>query len=198
MPRNEIDYSKTIIYKIVCNDLNITDCYVGSTTDFKTRKSAHKSNCNNEKCSSYNLKIYKMIRENGGWSNWSMLQIEKFVCSDSNEAHARERYWIEYLNSELNIRIPIRSKKENCDYYKLYKAKYYDEHKEDNKDHLKEYCIQNKEKIHIYGKQEIQCTSCNCMIKKWNLSRHNKTIKHIKNSKPNDELIKEEAKEETT
>ncbi len=43
MPRNEIDYSKTIIYKIVCNDLTITDCYVGSTTDFKTRKAAHKN-----------------------------------------------------------------------------------------------------------------------------------------------------------
>ena len=45
MPRKPIDYSKTISYKIVCNDLSITDCYVGHTTDFTKRKSHHKSDC---------------------------------------------------------------------------------------------------------------------------------------------------------
>ena len=49
MPKKEIDYSKTIIYKIVCNDLNIKDCYIGSTTSFTKRKNRHKSNCNNKK-----------------------------------------------------------------------------------------------------------------------------------------------------
>jgi len=34
MPKTEIDYSSTIIYKLVCNDLNITDNYVGHTTNF--------------------------------------------------------------------------------------------------------------------------------------------------------------------
>ena len=29
MPKNEIDYSNTIIYKITCNDSNVTDKYVG-------------------------------------------------------------------------------------------------------------------------------------------------------------------------
>ena len=38
MPRKETDYSKTVIYKIVCNDLTITDIYVGHTTDFVVRK----------------------------------------------------------------------------------------------------------------------------------------------------------------
>ena len=36
------------IYKIVCNDLSITDCYVGHTTDFVKRKCNHKIICNNE------------------------------------------------------------------------------------------------------------------------------------------------------
>ena len=43
MPRKEIDYSKTVIYKIVCNDLNVKDVYVGHTTDFTKRKATHKS-----------------------------------------------------------------------------------------------------------------------------------------------------------
>lgn len=34
MPRTAIDYLKTIIYKIVCNDLNVKDVYVGGTSNF--------------------------------------------------------------------------------------------------------------------------------------------------------------------
>ena len=33
MTRKEINYTNTIIYKIVCNDLTVTDVYVGCTTD---------------------------------------------------------------------------------------------------------------------------------------------------------------------
>ena len=88
MPKTIIDYSKTIIYKIVCNDLNITDLYVGHTTQFTKRKCGHKSKCNNLNSKSYNLIIYKTIRDNGGWENWSMIEIEKYNCNDSNEAIA--------------------------------------------------------------------------------------------------------------
>jgi len=35
MPRTPVDYSKTIIYKIVCKDLSIVDLYVGHTTDLE-------------------------------------------------------------------------------------------------------------------------------------------------------------------
>jgi hypothetical protein len=38
MPKQPINYENTIIYKIVCNNLNINDCYVGHTTDFTRRK----------------------------------------------------------------------------------------------------------------------------------------------------------------
>ena len=62
MPRKPINYQNTIIYKIVCNDLNIKDLYVGHTTDFRRRKGGHKS-----RSSSSDMKIYKAIRDNGGW-----------------------------------------------------------------------------------------------------------------------------------
>ena len=42
MPKKNIDYSKTIIYKIVCKDLAVKDVYVGSTTHFINRKYGHK------------------------------------------------------------------------------------------------------------------------------------------------------------
>jgi hypothetical protein len=34
MPKVDMDYLKTTIYKIVCNDVNVKELYVGSTTNF--------------------------------------------------------------------------------------------------------------------------------------------------------------------
>lgn len=95
MPKDIINYSSTIIYKIVCKDLNVKDIYVGHTTNFIRRKANHKYDCNNPNSKPYNFKIYLTIRENGGWSNWEMIEVEKYNCNDRNEAAARERYWYE-------------------------------------------------------------------------------------------------------
>jgi hypothetical protein len=155
MPRLPIDYSKTIIYKIVCNDLNITDIYVGSTTDFTRRKNEHKRCCTNEKSKSYNLKVYQTIRDNGGWDNFTMFEIEKYNCNNSNEAHARERHYYELLNAKLNIRYPNRSKKE---------------YMESNKEQLtvlkKQWTIANKEKV--LEQQKKYKTSNIELIKEYN------------------------------
>lgn len=102
MPRAPINYKNTIIYKIVCKDLNIKDIYVGSTTSFKDRKREHKSRCKNN----YPYKLYTIINDNGGWDNWDMIEIEKYECNDANEARARERYNYEELNAKLNSRCP--------------------------------------------------------------------------------------------
>ena len=160
MPRLPIDYSKTIIYKIVCNDLNICDVYVGSTTDFIRRKRQHKYNCNNEKSNSYNCKVYQTIRQNGGWDNFSMVEIEKYNCNDSNEAHARERHYFELLNAKLNMVIPSRT---NQEYYKDNKEKiieqkkeYYETNKEKINKATKEYYKANKLKIAEQKKEYIE------------------------------------------
>ncbi len=102
-----INYSKTIIYKIVCKDLNITEGYVGHTTNFIKRKNKHKNNCLKHFYEKHNCKIYQFIRENGNWENWDMIEIEKYPCNDANEARARERYWYEILNSKLNSVKPL-------------------------------------------------------------------------------------------
>ena len=49
MPRTPIDYSKTLIYKLVHKeDYDNENIYIGSTTDFVKRKNSHKSCCNSE------------------------------------------------------------------------------------------------------------------------------------------------------
>ena len=110
MPRNEINYQNTIIYKIVCNDLNVNDLYVGSTTEFTKRKYKHKFNCLNSKIDNCKFKVYDFIRDHGNWDNWSMIEVEKYPCNDGNEARSRERYWIETLKATLNERTPIKDK----------------------------------------------------------------------------------------
>ena len=68
MPRKAIDYSNCVIYKIQHIE-NEELLYVGHTTNFKQRKKAHKCACNCLANTNSNLKVYKMMRENGGWDN---------------------------------------------------------------------------------------------------------------------------------
>lgn len=124
MPRVSIDYSKTVIYRIVCKDPTIKDCYVGSTTDFKSRKKSHKSNCNNDKQKKhYNLNIYQFIRKNGGWNNFDMIEIEKYNAIDHLDQLKQERYWLEFYQATLNMVIPSRTDNE-------YNEIYWEKHKD--------------------------------------------------------------------
>jgi hypothetical protein len=149
MPRLPIDYAKTIIYKIVCNDLNITECYVGHTTDFVCRKQGHKNRCINENGKKYNLKLYRIIRDNGGWVNYSMIEIEKYPCNDVNEAKKKEREWFEIINSKLNTYSPQRRQNTLEEYKKQWA--------EDNRDriieHKKQNYESNKEELLLKQKQ---------------------------------------------
>ena len=161
MPKKVMDYSKTIIYKIVCNDLNIVECYVGHTTNFIQRKYKHKYSCNTEYSEKYNYKIYQFIRANGGWDNFNMIEIEKYSCQDINEASARERYWYEILNSNLNTQIPSRTKKEwyetNKEQIAEQRKEYYETNKQQIIERQKQYRQTNKEKIYEKQKQKFNC-----------------------------------------
>jgi hypothetical protein len=97
MPKNNTDYSNTIIYKISCNDTNITDVYVGHTTNFVQRQNSHRQCCENN-----NSKLYRVIRENGGWSNWSMNIINFYNCKDHYEARQKEQEYFISLKATLN------------------------------------------------------------------------------------------------
>ena len=101
MTKTKINHQNTEIYKIVCNDPEVKDLYVGSTTNFVQRKYQHKNSVNNTK---NNLKIYKIIRDNGGWKNWKMILVEKYPCSSKREAGAREE----------KIRIKLQAKMNMC------------------------------------------------------------------------------------
>ena len=178
MPRLQINYSKTIIYKIVCKDINIKECYVGQTTDFTERKSCHKCRCMNSNYKQHNLYVYQFIRENGNWDNWDMIEIEKYNAIDKLDASKKERYWIEQLQATLNKNIPTRTHEEySKEYYEKNKDKIkaYNELNIDTiKEYQKKYKELNKNKI----KEKITCC-CGSICRKDGIRSHERTNKHI-------------------
>ena len=104
------------IYKLVCTDIEIKECYVGSTENFRLRKSSHKTKCQNENSKGHNYSVYQFIRDNGGFQNWDMVQVEEFKFDNRRELNARERHWIETLQATLNKVVPNRTQKEYQQY----------------------------------------------------------------------------------
>ena len=197
MPRKPIDYSKTIIYKFVCKDLDVKDLYVGHSTNWIKRKNTHKNACINSNCKSYNCKVYKIMRENGGWDNWEMIEIEKYPCNDEREACSRERYWYEQLSAELNTYRPLLTEEEIKEYKKIKNEEWNEKNKERRKEYdriresteyRKEYKKEyrnkpeNKKKAKEhnkqYNKEKISCI-CGSICGKGDIRRHERSQKHI-------------------
>jgi hypothetical protein len=148
------NYQNGTIYKICCKDSEIKDCYVGSTTDHNSRKSAHKSFCNN-KGKQYNYPVYRYIRDTGGWENWEFVLLQDYPCRNKKQLNIRERFWFEKLNATLNSHYPQRNQKE-------YKKKYREK---------------NKKEISEKVKVKVECP-CGSIVSKGNLATHKKSQKH--------------------
>ncbi len=175
MPKLPIDYSNTIIYKLVHKeDYDNANIYIGSTSNFVKRKNAHKTVCCNEKSKVYNLKKYQYIRDNGGWDCFNMIEIEKFPCNDGNEARAREEYWRSHFNAQLNM---VRAYITDVE-RKEYKKECYEQNKDHHNKNTKEYYKQHKDKILEKLSQQITC-ECGCIITQGRLTRHRKSQKHL-------------------
>ena len=140
MPKVPTDYTKIVIYKLVHKeDYDNANIYIGSTSNFTKRKSQHKFSCLNEKDKKYNQKNYQSIRNNGGWDEWNMIEIEKYPCNDKREAETKEEYWRIHFNAVLNSKACISSNEDKKEKRKIYRAT--------NKEKIKEYRQDNKEKI---------------------------------------------------
>lgn len=155
---NKADYSTTIIYKIACNDPNITDKYVGHTTDIVRRRQQHKNNTCNKNSAYYNMKLYKFIREHGGWDNWKMEIIAHYSCNNLNEAKQKEQAHYTELKASLNSIEPLK-------------------HIETAKEYMKPLC-DDKMTARFY------CNYCDVTCSKPNdWQRHISTNKHIRAQK---------------
>jgi hypothetical protein len=153
MPKVEIDYTNTIFYKIYCKISSVTDVYIGHTTNFIQRKHAHKQSCLNNKSPCHTYKLYKVIRDHGGWDNWNMEIIAFHKCEDHYSARKQEQYYFEEYKATLNSIEPLPKPKKII--------------KHDKKEKINRFC----ETCNISFLTEKQQED------------HNKTTKHINRSK---------------
>lgn len=176
------DYQKNVIYKITCNDPNITDLYVGHSCDFHDRKIGHKSDCTNPTSNRYNYKVYQTIREYGGWENWSVEIIEEYPCENELEATLRERYWFDQLSATLNTCVPARTIQEwyldNIENIKKYN--------QDNADTIaenkKNWQLKNKAKVKEQQKKyrEEHADTIAERMKKWREDNRETLLEYFK------------------
>jgi len=136
------------IYKLIKKDaINDDMIYIGSTEDIKDRMRKHKCSCNNINDYRYNCKVYKYIRDNGGWDEWKYEIIDEVEVALRNDARIYEgEYIIKYdAINKLNDRVAGRTNKE-------YKKQNYQRYQQ-NKEQIKQYYQQNKEQIKQKNKE---------------------------------------------
>ena len=113
-------------YKLVCLTQDLDLCYVGSTCNWRSRKSSHKSCCNNPNSKKYNNKKYQMIRDNGGWDNFKMIQIGFREQLTLRQAEGIEEEYRVELRANMNS-IKCSS---GCETRQEYFANYHQENRE--------------------------------------------------------------------
>jgi len=140
------DYSKSKIYKIVCNITGLI--YIGSTSQPLCRRiQDHKYDYKdylNKKSYSSCLTSFKILENN----NYNIILVEDFPCERKEQLLARERFWIENTKC-VNKMVPTRTKKEWREDHKEEIKQY----RENNKEKIKQYLEEHKEKIKEYQKE---------------------------------------------
>jgi hypothetical protein len=172
MPRLNVDYSKTVIYKIQHND-DETLLYVGSTTNFNNRKSQHKNSCKNERDKQHHLKVYKMIRENGGWDCFSMTKIEDYPCENGRDAEAREDQLMRELKANMNSVRAFLTPEEKLELHQRCQLNW--------RERNREYEVQRVMRWREETDTRVYCEACDIDFFHRHLNAHRQTDRHNNN-----------------
>ena len=167
MPRKTID--DYIFYKIVDVNANLDLCYVGSSVNMKRRKEKHKSACKCPNDPHHNLKVYKTIRENGGWDEFRVVEIGFREQITLRQSHFIEDEYRVLLKAQLNSQrchtTPEQRKEDKKNYYK------------ENKEEICEYSRKYNEE-HKEIRNEKHICPCGGKFTYINKTQHEKTQKH--------------------
>ena len=169
-----------VVYKLKCKDDKIKEFYIGSSCGFNTRVVKHKNVCNNLNSPKYNYKVYRFIREHGGFENW-YFEILLEVQVESQE-YLRANYEAKFqqdLKPELNTKQEGRTLKEYYEDHKEQSKQYYQDHKEEILKKNKQYREDHKEEILIQQKEKFDC-ECGGKYTKRHKQTHFNTKKHVK------------------
>ena len=196
MPRAQ-QFERSTIYNIRHAETGVV-IYVGSSTNFATRKTKHKYNCNKIGLSAYHLPVYVHIRANGGFDAYEIVPVEYLVLTCKVELQIAEQTEMNkhqtLLNKYCAHRPPAQYYIDNKEHIKEIKAQYYidnikhekgvrAQYRLDNSEYVKEanaqYKALNADKIKLQRTEKITC-DCGCIISRAGISSHKKSKKHIR------------------
>ena len=191
------DFTNSVIYHIRHMESKEV-IYVGSTTNFSNRKTAHKYNCNHEEGKCFTIPIYCHIRDNGGFDCFEVIPIQSLKLENKTQLLIAEQEEIDKHQTLVNsckAYITIEQKRidnneRNKKYREEHKAelnektkKYRQEHKAEIKLYNKQYKEEHKAEINEKMKEKIECGYCSKRLTKRHICRHHRTCK----SKPIEE-----------
>ena len=174
------DFSKGMIYRIVCNITG--DVYIGSSSQTCAKRLSQHVSCYKRwvKDNTRYTSSYIILARN----DYKLILVESYPCKNSDELYAREQYWIDRthcVNKKNSYTTPEQKKE--------YKKNWYEENSEYNKEYRtnniekmleyeKNYRTDNAEKITKQRSEIITCV-CGSEFQICVKARHNKSQKHI-------------------
>lgn len=96
-------YKDFVIYTI--SHLESNNHYIGSTRNFKKRVFQHKKATRNRTKKIYHARLYRFIRDNGGWDHFEIRVLEYYPCNDFKDGRNIEFDYIDQMQPTLNLRI---------------------------------------------------------------------------------------------
>lgn len=158
----EYNFPHAVVYQIKCVDESLSkETYIGSTTNFKKRQYEHKHSTKNIKNKQYNYRVYRHIREHGGWTLWVMEVLERYPCDTKEQLREREAYHVKIHDPHLNVHIPNAM------------------HGITLKEYKKQYQKDNRDKILRKNNTKHVCT-CGGKYTTINKKLHMRSHKHVK------------------
>ena len=130
-------------YIIFCYAVGFEAKYVSSTNNFEQEEQMHESACKTE-----HNKLYKYIRANGGWSNFSMRLVSKRDCDDATAIEI-EQYIIKSFKATLQRETTVQSKET----IREKRQQYYATHRELIKEKNTQHSINNREACRAKSKR---------------------------------------------
>ena len=181
-----VNYNNGKIYKIVADNGDEGDVYIGSTTKQRLcdRMCEHRCHFKRWKEGKQERITSCDIFGKYGIENCNIVLLELVNCNSKDELTARERFWIESTIC-VNKQIPTRTKKEyyetnkekineqrivQCKYYREMNKEIIKQCRDENKETKKEYDIQRSFKL-------LNC-ECGSICSYAHKSNHFKTQKH--------------------
>lgn len=96
-------YKDFVIY--IINHIDSLNCYIGSTKNFKKRIFQHKKASRNRTKKIYHSRLYRFIRDNGGWDKFEIKILESYPCDSLKDGHNIEFDYIDQMSPTLNLRL---------------------------------------------------------------------------------------------